>query len=923
MTYTMTSLRTCPNPGRSSGPFSKLLRGWAPLLCITVSGCAAGTAPVSQSAATATAVAHHPPRAGRATPLQQREAEIRAQQVYRINTRLWFGFDGSDDDYDGRAVLHFDLRPGADQASPELFIDFDGGQVQSLRINGFPVAEPRTRHDGSRIRLQVSELLPHSNKVEITFTHPYSHNGNGLHRFEDPVDHEAYLYSDFEPYNARRMFPCFDQPDLKSTYELTVETPENWQVIANTEEREVATVDGHKSWQFPPSPLFSTYVFALHAGPYASWSSNAQGIPIRLFARQSLAQWVDSAEWLDVTRKGLQFFHEKFGVHYPFAKYDQILVPDFNEGAMENVGAVTFNEDMVFRSKVTEDVRRRRADTILHEMAHMWFGNLVTMRWWNGLWLNESFATFMAAWATDQTTRFRDSWQGFFGQKQGAYWADQLVTTHPIEGEVADTDAAFANFDSITYGKGAAVLKQLRFWVGDAAFLKGLNQYFTDHAFKNTTLADFIAALAKSSGQDLARWQKLWLQTAGVNTVEARWECTDSRLSRLTLVQGGDSTNPLRPHRTQVALYTGSRAQLKRSALIPVAYEGAETEVPEAKGKACPALVYPNHDDQDYVKVVLDPVSLKSATQSLSKLQDPFARQMLWFTLWEMVRDGKLAAPDYLALVETHLPAEKEFPVLRGVIRAITGRALTDSSALRYLTPSELPQAMLRVEALLHQMRGRAKAGSDLQLTLHKAWLRVASSPAAVKEAQELLDGKRKIAGLKIEQDRRWELVHLLALNGAPDASVRIAEEKKRDGTDLGIHAAIAAEAAIPKAESKEQWLKTVLRKGLRLSQLRDAMGSYHHLGQEALSEPAAQAFWQELPALAKCEEAEFTTAFAHAMYPGFCDADTVTRTTRLIDSANLPFAVTKALREGRQEVERCIRNRAVPRTPASAPVRG
>src|SRR5262245_8314498 len=585
-----------------------------------------------------------------ASPLTREMASARARQLGDLSYALWFDLDADREEYTGRVAIGFDL---AKDAEGDLFVDFADGEIHALSINGAAVAagDLAKRYDGRRLRLATGELVRGgANRIEIGFTHAYSTTGNGLHRFRDPADGRVYTYTNFEPYNANRMFPCFDQPDLKASYELTVEVPSEWTVIANTPEREVTSGAGRSTWRFPPSPVFSTYIFALHAGPYASWSGKAGPVPIRLFARKSLAPYVDHAEWLEVTRQGLAFYGDYFGHAYPYAKYDQIIVPEFNSGAMENVAAVTFSERYVNRSKITEDEKRDRADTILHEMAHMWFGDLVTMRWWNGLWLNESFATWASARAVDGATRFEGSWQAFLGEKQWAYWEDQLVTTHPIEVPVPDTDQAFANFDGITYGKGASVLKQLSFYLGEDEFREGLRLYFQRYALGNTELADFMGTLAEASGQDLSGWQELWLETPGLNGVEASWTCaTDPKsgrrvISRFALMQSpSEWSGVLRPHRTRIGLYSASSCK-RIGDPIPATYAKAETDVAAAIGKPCPDLVYPNDGDYDYVKVTLDPASLEAVRGSITKLGDPMLRQQIWHSLWEMVVDDKLAS---------------------------------------------------------------------------------------------------------------------------------------------------------------------------------------------------------------------------------------------------------------------------------------
>jgi aminopeptidase N len=848
-------------------------------------------------------------------------AEARARQVRDVSYALWFALDAESEEYRGRAAIRFALRPGA---AGDLYVDFQGGSIQSLSVNGAVLAseEVARRYDGLRLRLETGELRADgANRVEIAFAHAYSATGNGLHRFRDPVDARVYLYSNFEPYNANRMFPCFDQPDLKASYELSVEAPSEWQVIANAREREVESRAGRSTWRFPESAVFSTYVFALHAGPWASWEADAARIPMRLFARRSLAPFVDHAEWLEVTRQGLAFFGGYFGHPYPYAKYDQVIVPEFNAGAMENVAAVTFSESYVRRSKITEDERRDRADVILHEMAHMWFGNLVTMRWWNGLWLNESFATWAATRALEGATRFHGSWQAFFATKRWAYWEDQLVTTHPIEVPVPDTDQAFANFDGITYGKGASVLKQLAYFLGEDAFRAGLRLYFERFARGNTEVADFTGALSEASGRDLAAWQELWLETTGLNAAEVDLACAPEAgsgrraISRLALRQSpSEWSGVLRPHRAQIGLYS-ARSGRRLGEPIAVDYAGAETRIGEAAGRPCPDFVYPNQSDQDFVKVKLDPASLAAIRGRIVRLEEPMLRQQVWHSLWEMVVDGELAARDYAGAALAQIGDEADTLVLGQLLDSLASSRLRQASILKYLPDAEREIWRERMEAAFARGLERASADSDLQLHWYFALLQVARSPRVLELLAALLEGRRELAGLRIDQDRRWELVEALARAGAPGARERIAAELAADPTDMGEKAAIAAEASLPSAETKAVWRARIeARPGperLADADLRQAMGSYHLLGQEDLSRLALDWYFETLPGFAATRDEDLVDDFSAAMFPALCDPGVVERVDRLLASdARLPAAVRKNLRVAQQEVERCLRAR-------------
>lgn len=907
------------------------------ILCILGLGACKSTAVSNSERPTSTAEVNTKPPAG--TVLTHEAASIRHKQIGKISYVLWFGFDEKEQDFQGRTVLLFDLKSRAKDASKTLEIDFEDGKIQTITVNGVAIPSSQNykdRYDRNKIRFQLSELSPNGNRIEIAYSHPYSHDGEGLHRFVDPVDNNVYLYSNFEPYKAHRLFPCFDQPDLKATYELTVDAPEEWTVISNTLERDIARVDGRKSWAFPPTPPFSTYVFALHAGPYSSWKSDANGIPIRLFSRKTMAQYVDFHDWFEITRNGLEFYGLQFGYPYPFTKYDQILVPDFNPGAMENVGAVTFNEKFIFRTKVTHDRHRDRADVILHEMAHMWFGDLVTMKWWNGLWLNESFATLMAAWSTEETTKYKGKWQSFFARKQSAYSDDQLVTTHPIELPVHDTHQAEANFDRITYEKGAAVLKALRFYIGQDDFREGLQRYFQKYAFHNTTIGDFIHMLAEASGKDLQSWQKLWLLTSGPNTLKAEWKCDadeddgKKRISGFSLLQGipGDEVNEktpdntLRPHRTRIAFFNlpkkGHGTIDKPNKILDVTYSSAKSPVNEAVGLPCPDFVFPNYDDEDYAKLELDETSLAFVFHHLDRLANPFVRQMVWASLWDHVIDGKMRAQDYANFVMKNAGKEKDTQVLSKILGTLHDPSLHAGTALKYMNPAQRTVTFDKVEKFTLDHLKQAPHGSDLQLVWLTRFLNSAHSPEALKYIRRLYDGKVKISGIKLDQERKWDFLAPLARNGVEGIEAVLQKELQNDPTDSGNKRFIAAQASIPDLNSKKAWLSKILKdpasgEPLPVAKLREAMDNFNILGQEELVVSSMEAYFENLPKFAQPNSRDdvFSNRFAWSMFPSLCDPSNAKKVDALLGAhPEMIPSVVKRLRVAKQEEARCIRAR-------------
>jgi aminopeptidase N len=877
-----------------------------------------------------------------APPLLETEAQLRAQQVGNVIYTLWFGLEGTKPDFEGRASIQFEVDPKAKIDGQDLFVDFSEGSLSSIQLNGNVLQDLGTkeRYDGNRIYFKMNELYAGTNRIQISFRHPYSHNGHGLHRFVDPADKKVYLYSDLEPYFAHTIFPCFDQPDLKAKFEVTVDAPTAWQVITNTREAPFANPSpdlstiantngnavkneiktGHKTWVFAQTLPLSTYIFALIAGDYTSWSADADGIPLRLFARQSLKKYVDAKEWFDISRKGLAFYAKQFGRAYPFPKYDQILVPEFDEGAMENAGAVTHSERMVFRTKVTRLTRERRADTILHEMAHMWFGDLVTLKWWNGLWLNESFATFMSSWAMSVTLPIpgmneNSAWESFSAEKEWAYWQDQLVTTHPIELPVENTDQAFSNFDGITYGKGASVIKQLRYYLGEEKFRNGIQLYFQKYAFGNTRLEDFMGALSEASGVDLKEWQKNWLMTAGVNSVKTEWTCKAGKISKLTLWQAPAEMNSvLRAHRTALGFYflnpQSKKIEIKNT--IPVTYEAKRTAVKDAVGLACPDFIYPNAHDDDYVKVELDPKSLEEVSAHLSQIDDTLTKLMLWYSLSEMMTDGKLSARDYAEVLLKQLPTENNIEVEHRVLKSL-------GQVLYYMTPHVREQYYRKFEVLTENGLHAAKAGSDSQLEWFTAFVDFSHNPPRLQALREILNGKLRIPKLKIDQEVRWNLVAKLARSkGTPDAEALIQKESKADPTDMGKKSALGAEVGRPDPNLKSQWVDKIFAAAatgttadLSGADLRTVMSNFYVLGQDAPEEAVLPRYFQFLPEAMKSKDETYAENYTRRFFPDLCTRRVIDLTNEALKQ-NLPASAQKYLRVNKQETERCVRARSL-----------
>ena len=682
------------------------------------------------------------------------------------------------------------------------FIDAITGAVHSVVLNG-EVLDPAKVSDGVRIQLPS---LAKENELVVVAQGKYTNTGEGLHRFVDPVDQEVYLYTQFEVPDSRRMFAVFEQPDLKATFSFNITAPSYWKVVSNSPTPEPHELrDGVSVWNFAPTPRISSYITALVAGPYVEVndqlvSSSGKVVPLGVFCRKSLFEYLDAEYIFEKTKQGFEFFESQFGVAYPFEKYDQLFVPEFNAGAMENAGAVTFTETYVFRSKVTDATRERRVVTILHELAHMWFGDLVTMRWWNDLWLNESFAEYASTLATQEATEWHGAWATFASlEKSWAYRQDQLPSTHPIVAEINDLEDVQVNFDGITYAKGASVLKQLVAWVGQEPFMRGVSSYFKKHAYQNTELKDLLKELEAESGRDLSEWSKLWLETSGVNLLRPEIELKDGVIESFAILQSAIADYPyLRPHRLAVGFYNEVEGKLVRTERVELDVQGAKTMVPELVGKNHPALVVLNDDDLTYAKIRLDEQSFATALAKLSSIEDPLARALVWGSVWDATRDGETAGRDFIELVLSHIGEETESTTMMTLLRQLL------TVANLYVASEHRLEAQLKVADGLWRLAQNAQAGSDAQLQFTKFFAQFARNDKQLTTVADLLSGKTQMDGLEIDTDLRWELLTALSV-GAKVTKGRIDAELEADNTANGQKAHAAAIAGMPDQKSKQE----------------------------------------------------------------------------------------------------------------------
>ncbi|MEV5089049.1 aminopeptidase N [Streptomyces griseoincarnatus] len=865
------------------------------------------------------------------TNLTREEAQQRAKLLtvdsYEIDLDLSGAQEGGT--YRSVTTVRFDVA----EDGAESFIDLVAPAVHEVTLNG-DALDPAEAFADSRIALPG--LLAGRNVLRVSADCAYTNTGEGLHRFVDPVDDQAYLYTQFEVPDARRVFASFEQPDLKATFQFTVKAPEGWTVISNSPTPEPKD----NVWVFAPTPRLSTYVTALIAGPYHSvhsvYEKDGRSVPLGIYCRPSLAEHLDADAIFEVTRQGFDWFQEKFDYAYPFEKYDQLFVPEFNAGAMENAGAVTIRDQYVFRSKVTDAAYEVRAATILHELAHMWFGDLVTMEWWNDLWLNESFATFAeaACQADAPGSKWPHSWTTFANQmKTWAYRQDQLPSTHPIMADIRDLDDVLVNFDGITYAKGASVLKQLVAYVGEDEFFRGVQAYFKRHAYGNTRLSDLLGALEETSGRDLKTWSKKWLETAGINVLRPEIETDDAgvitsfavRQEAPALPAGAkgavsdDAAPPrgtLRPHRIAIGFYDLDEAtgKLVRGDRVELDVDGELTAVPQLAGKRRPAVVLLNDDDLSYAKVRLDEQSLAVVTGHLGDFESSLPRALCWVSAWDMTRDAELPVRDYLSLVLSGVGKESDIGVVQSLHRQV--KLALDL----YADPAAREALLARwTDATLAHLRS-AEPGSDHQLAWARAFAATARTPEQLDLLEALLAGTQTVEGLAVDTELRWTFVQRLAAVGRFDEA-EIAAEYERDRTAAGERHAATARAARPTEEAKaEAWASVVESDKLPNAVQEAVIAGFVQTDQRELLAPYTDKYFEALADVWASRSHEMAQQIAVGLYPGIqVTGETLDRTDAWLASAEPNAALRRLVSESRAGVERALRAQAADAAATSA----
>ncbi|MDG4764578.1 aminopeptidase N [Solwaraspora sp. WMMD406] len=797
-------------------------------------------------------------------------------------------------------------EPGA-----STFIEVAADRLHTATLNGHPL-------DAAGWSAEAGLPLPDlaaENTLVVEADFLYSASGQGLHRSVDPVDGETYLYSQFETADAQRVFACFDQPDLKSVYTWHAVVPAHWRVISNMPVASEQPADtgagaGTKTVHFAESARMSTYITALCAGPYHEVRRGHDGVDLGYFCRASMAQYLDVDDLHLITTQGFDFFQEQFGVRYPLPKYDQIWVPDFNAGAMENFGAVVHAEaHYLFRSQVTDFEYEQRANTVLHELAHMWFGNLVTMRWWNDLWLNESFAEWASHWCNSEATRFADAWTTFLSvRKNWGYRQDQLSSTHPVYCEMPDLAAVEVNFDGITYAKGASVLKQLVAYVGLDAFLAGLRTYFQRHAWGNATFDDLLTELEAASGRELRKFAAQWLETAQVNTVRPELTvAADGTYQRVTVCQEAPAGHPtLRTHRIGIGLYDLADGALVRRQRIEVDISGERTEIGELAGQRAADVLLLNDDDLTYTKLRLDAGSMATVVGHISGFDSSLARALCWAAAWDMVRDAELAARDYLALVIAGLPNERDINLVTATLRQAT------STLTFYAAPDWAPQGWAELARTAKAALQAAAPGSGFQLAWARSYAAAARADDDLAVLRGWLSGGEVVPGLTIDTELRWTVLQALAANGAATAE-EIDAELTRDRTTSGEREAALAHALLPDPAGKAAvWARLTGPDTLPNWQHRALLQGFQHSTQIALTAPYREAFFEAAGRIWATRDSEPAQEFVVLGYPALqVSEETVAATDEWLAGEGHPAPLRRLVAEGRDGVVRALRAQA------------
>ncbi len=835
------------------------------------------------------------------------ETRERARLLHVDSYDVTLDLTRGDKVFGSTSVIRFDCtEPGAASHA-----DLVAEAVHEIVLNGEPL-DPAA-YAGGRIALPG---LAARNELRVVADCAYTHSDKGMHRSVDSADGGVYTYANFEPAYARTVYANFEQPDLKAAFTFHVTAPAHWTVLSNQPSPEPEPAGEDRAvWHFSPTPRIPTYITTVAAGDYhvvtAGHSTpGGQHIPLSLACRASLASHLDAAAVFELTGQGLDFFTGLFGSGYPFAKYGQVFVPEY-PGAMEKPGCVLVTEQLLFRSKVTETLYELRAMVILHEMAHMWFGDMVTMQWWDDLWLNESFAEFCGHLATAEATRFTGAWSTFsVNRKLWGLLQDQLPSTHPVAADAPTVSEAASNFDGISYAKGASVLRQLVAYVGREQFFAAIRAYFTAHSWANARLTDLIQAVEVSSGKSLADWSKAWLETAGPNTLRSEFETgADGAFTSFAVRQEAPAAHPtLRPHHVAIGLYNRAGDQLERTRLIEVEVTGARTPVPALAGTSQPDLLLLNDGDLDFVLLRLDPRSLRTVTESIGGLTDPLARAVCWSAAVDMVLQAELPVPTFVTMLAGGVRREPSVAVLQVLL------ALAQQMMVQLADPAWVADGKRQLGQAAVQLLRAAEPASGHQLAAAQLLGWTATSAEQLDLVAGLLDGSTTVPGLSVDTELRWALLQRLAATGrASDADIDA--ELARDATDAGRRHAAGCRAAIPDTEHKEAAWQQLAGRQFGIESLVEVANGFAQPEQADLVAPYAGRYFATLADMWADDSIQVRVTLGNELFPhAAASPELLARINEFLagqESDDLILA--RVLAERADVVRRALRSRALP----------
>ena len=825
--------------------------------------------------------------------LTRKQAELRAKTISDIKYKIKLELDKDSNTYNGKTKIYFHYNKKTNDA---LVLDFITESVSEIYLNNKKLKN--YKKDEYWLYIDSSILNNGKNKLEIIYTNKYDNTGSGFHKFIDPEDNEIYIHTDFEPYDAHRLFPCFDQPDLKAYYQLNVIGPASWEYIHNSTVKSEAVNRSKKSISFNETAKFSTYLFALVVGPHVKWEDMYNDIPLKLYCRKSLAKYLDPKNIFDITKESFKFLEAYFNIPYPYVKYDQVFVPEFNFGAMENVGCVTFTEHYIFQSRKLYVDYLNRANTIFHEMVHMWFGNLVTMKWWNDLWLNESFADYISYYAMSKGKLFSDSLEYFYSRKDWAYMQDQLSTTHPIVGSAEDTKDAFANFDGISYAKGASVLKQMILYVGEKNFRDGIRAYLKKYYEKNTILDDFLSCMSKSSGKNIVSWSKQWLETTGVNTMQAQLNHNTCTVQQFP----SQNNNLIRDHAILYESYI-LKNQKPKSIFEDKIYIIEEKTQFKLASESNFLLL--NSKDHDYVKVYFNSEDIKFIKKHVSSIEDRFARRIVWGNLWQMVRDNQFSPITYLKMIKEHLILEKDITVCQSqlISKAVSTISLFLNDENRNLWKDEFFKQSLKIL----KMGGN----TEKQLTWFNMILFSSNDIHSLNVIKNILEGGIIFENLKIDQAKRWRIINKLSSYNYKNTKELIKQEEIADRSSLGRKNAYMAKISIPNTKSKSYYWNDFSKNQNNLSTdfIRTGMTGFLQNNQKEILKPYINLYFDNLKRIYETKDLHYSSAYGEILFPSIFDPAVILEKTEtyIANTSDLPKLCLKQLIEHCDNLKRRI----------------